>query len=485
MKKLCVLMGVVLLLSYVTLFSAAANSAQMHWEGVSSTGAIITDGNSPIVVEKELLTFDIAEYPQQYYTDIDEYLSYTGKVTAEYTFYNPADYTVTARLVFPFGSQPTYASSYDSETGTRRDHADTEKYGVTVNGEAVEATLRYTLSERGAQFELTKDLALLHDGFVEDDFYSPDLPVTIYLYRVSGIDEQKYPAANVAFDVSETDYPGSRLYLVDQSGSHYQKSSNTQRMSIWAENDQKIALYVIGEPLSEPIEWNFYENGGVENREQIDGTIVNYETETLTFREFAMQGWFEEHTNVSESDWYNAKVALLKDAEQTSYGSMLYMWHANLNAPTLMRWYEYEITLEPGERIVNTVTAPIYPAIDLTYEPDVYEYTYLLSPATTWGQFGELKIVINTPYFVAESSLDGFEKTDGGYVLTRSGLPDGELIFSLSESDAPTKPPRNITNYIPIELIISFSVMGGVALLLIGGVVTIVVIVRKRKKAIL
>ena len=482
MKKLCLLMSVTLLMLCAAL-PATANSAQMHWEGVSSTGAIITDGESPIMVEKELLTFDIAEFPQEYYSNIDEYLSYTGKVTAEYTFYNPADYTVTARLLFPFGTQPMYAASYDSETGTRRENADTEKYGVTVNGEAVETTLRYTLSGRGAQFELTKDLALLHDGFVEDDFYSPDLPVTIYLYRVSGIDEQKYPAANVAFDIGETDYPNSRLYLVDQSGSHYQKSSSTQRMSIWAKNDQKIALYVIGEPLSEPIEWRFYENGGVENREQIDGTIVNYETETITFREFALQGWFEEHTTVSESDWYNANVAMIKDAEQTSYGSMLYLWHVQIGEPTLMRWYEYEITLAPGERIVNTVTAPIYPAIDLTYEPDVYEYTYLLSPATTWRQFGELKIVVNTPYFITESTLDSFEKTDSGYVLTRNGLPDGELIFTLSESETPTKPPRKVTNYIPIEIIISFSVMAAVALVLIGGVVTIVVIVRKRKKA--
>ena len=119
MKKLCLLMSVTLLMLCAAL-PATANSAQMHWEGVSSTGAIITDGESPIMVEKELLTFDIAEFPQEYYSNIDEYLSYTGKVTAEYTFYNPADYTVTARLLFPFGTQPMYAARYDSETGTRR-----------------------------------------------------------------------------------------------------------------------------------------------------------------------------------------------------------------------------------------------------------------------------------------------------------------------------------------------------------------------------
>ena len=482
MKKLCALMCVTLMLSCIAALPISANSAQMHWEGVSSTGAIISDGDCPIVVEKELLTFDIDSFPQEYYSNVEDYLAYTGKVSAEYTFYNPADYTVTARLLFPFGTQPMYASSYDSESGTRRDHADTEKYDVTVNGEAVEKTLRYTLSDRNVQFDLTKDLALLHNGFVEDDFYSPDLPVTMYFYTVSGVDTVEYPAATAAFDISENDYPNSRLYLEGQSGSHYQKRTNAQRMGIDAENGQKIVMWVIGEPLTKPLEWLFYENGGVEDKQRIDGVMTLYETKTSTFREFAQMGWFEEHTTVSESDWYNAKVALLKDAEATSFGSMLYLWHARLDAPTLMRWYEYDITLEPGERIVNTVTAPIYPAIDLEYEPDIYEYTYLLSPATTWKEFGELKIVVNTPYFVTESSLEGFEKTEGGYILMRNGLPEGELIFTLSESETPTKPPRKLTNYIPIEIIISFSVMAAIALVLVGGVIAIVVIVKKRKK---
>ena len=476
-------MCIALLRSCIAALPIAANSAQMHWEGVSSTGAIITDGDSPIIVEKELLTFDIDSFPQEYYSDIEEYLAYTGKVSAEYTFYNPADYAVTARLMFPFGTQPMYSSSYDSETGTRRDHADTEKYDVTVNGEAVEKALRYTLSDRNAQFDLTKDLALLHDSFVEDDFYSPDLPVTIYYYTVSSVDTEKYPPATAAFDIAENDYPDSRLYLEGQTGAHYQKKENAMRIGIDAENDGKIVLWVIGEPLEKMPEWKFYENGGVEDKERIDGVMTLYETETTTFREFAQIGWFEEHTTVSESDWYNAKVAMLKDAEAASFGSMLYLWHARLDAPTLMRWYEYEITLEPGERIVNTVTAPIYPAIDLEYEPDVYEYTYLLSPATTWKAFGELKIVINTPYFIADSALEGFEKTENGYVLARNSLPEGELIFTLSESETPTKPPRTVTSYIPIELIISFSVMTAVALMLIGGTIAVVVIVKKRRKA--
>lgn len=90
-----------------------------------------------------------------------------------------------------------------------------------------------------------------------------------------------------------------------------------------------------------------------------------------------------------------------------------------------MRWYEYTLTLGPGQALKNEVTAPLYPAIDAGYTPSLYAYTYLLSPAKTWTQFGELKVVVNTPYYMTECGIDGFTKTDGGYALTLPGLPEG------------------------------------------------------------
>ena len=81
---------------------AYANSAQRHWSGTDVTGAVVTGEDCPIVVERELLTFDVQEFPEQYYPDTDSFLAYTGKVTAEYTFRNPADYTVNGSAVRGF-----------------------------------------------------------------------------------------------------------------------------------------------------------------------------------------------------------------------------------------------------------------------------------------------------------------------------------------------------------------------------------------------
>ena len=429
---------VVVLLSS-TAMPAFANSAQTRFEGVNSTGAIMTDKESPIIVEKELLTFDIQEFPAEYYATADKFLAYGAKVTAEYTFYNPSEYTVTSTLLFPFGNLPDYNSGvYDEEIGGNIYFNDTDKFDITVDGEAIDKKVRHSLHYYHDQFDLEKDLALLHDSFVSDGFYSPDLTVTKYTYKISGVDTDTYNAADVAFDVSKGNGK-TVFYLPEQSGGHKQ-NDDQMRISTWVDkNERVVELYVIGEPTAELPEWKFYENGAVEDGKEISGSMTLENTETYTFKEFALEGWDEE-TGVSEVDWYNAVVAeLLADETHYEYPIVdLERYSDGLNR-YLMRWYEYEITLEPGERIVNAVTAPMYPAINLNYEPAIFRYTYLLSPAKTWKSFGELEIVVNTPYYITESNIEDFTKTENGYSLTLDGLPDGELEFVLCSAEKAIK----------------------------------------------
>ena len=482
MKRMLISLLALLLLAGVMLVPVNANSAQSKWEGVDQSGAIIANGDSPIVVEREVLTFDLQQFPQSYYREVEEFLAYTGKVTAEYTFYNPSDMTVTATLLFPFGCEAQYGIFYDEST--RLDNVDGEKYDVLINGAPIEKKLRHTLSYHGSQFDLEKDLGLLSDTFVQDDFYSPDLAVTKYTFRISGVDTEEYRAADVAFDVPQG--MGSyRIYFPDQQGAHTQGNKEMRIGTSVRENGHEFDLYVFGTPFGTMPEWKVYENGGVEDKEEIAGSVEHVDTATMTFKEFALSNWRED-SGVSEVDWYNATVAEISDGRNhyDRYPIAEAGRHASDFRGSLMRWYEYEIVLQAGERVVNAVTAPIYPAINLQYEPDVFTYTYLLSPAHTWASFGALEIVINTPFFVTESSLEGFEKTETGYVLVRDGLPDGELVFTLSESENPVKPVKKVTDFVPIELIISFSLIGCGALLLIaGGIgITIVIVRSKRKK---
>jgi len=427
MKRFIAAFLVLLLLFGGSPMPVSANSAQTYWAGVDSTGVIITDGESPIVVEHELLTFDLQEFPSNYYRSEEEFLAYTGKVTAQYTFYNPSALTVTAKLLFPFGREVWYGVS---------DNADALKYDIFINGEAIEKKIRHTLSDN-AQFTLEQDLALISDGFAKDPFYAPELTVTAYKFSVSGIDTTTYKSATVAFDVPKG-LGNYRFYLPEHRGSQRQDDGD---MRVIGSAKESFYIYVFGEPPALMPEFKFYQNGAARDNERISGTASLVSSQSMTFKEFVLDSWSEE-TGVSETDWYNATVADLHRGHRNTEYPVVFRNSYRLQ-DNLMRWYEYEITIEPGGRIVNTVTAPIYPSIDLDYNPAVYGYKYLLSPAKTWKSFGTLEVVVNTPYYITESSLEGFEKTDTGYKLTLPGLPDSELTFTLSTSENPEAPRNN------------------------------------------
>lgn len=434
-RSAAVLAGLVLFLSLCRAFPAQANSARTFWTGTAGTGAVVTDEDCPVVVEQERLTFDIREFPESSYLEVSDFLAYSGTVTAEYTFYNPAEYEVSATLAFPFGTLPSYVhlsdeDLYEGEAGRRLLVPDGALYQVEADGEAVETALRHTLFLSGEKFELERDLARLQDGFLKDGFYQPELSVTHYTYMPAGVDTETYPAANAAFVLS-ADGAKTRVLLEQQNGGR--TLDDAVRLELWVEPDEPVVVHVIGEPLEQMPDWKFYENGSCEN--EIGGTMTLVETETETLQAFALSQ-YNPKSGILEHDWYNAVVESMKvhEWEQGALDG------ADLRLDVsrqLMRWYEYPLTIGPGERVVNTVTAPIYPSIDAGYEPPVYEYTYLLSPAQTWADFGTLEIQVNTPYQMLEQKLEEFEANSSGYTKRLDGLPEGELTFRLCEEKSP------------------------------------------------
>ena len=290
---------------------------------------------------------------------------------------------------------------------------------------------------------LDEDLPKLADSYICDSFFVPDMPVRVQRYSVTGIDKE-YGAATAAF-VINADSAKTRVLCEKQTGGARLKKGS--QASCWVQNGDTITVYIFGELPKEELIWTLYENGACEK--VIEGTVSS-EFSEMTFKDYALRG-YDENSGILESDWYNAQVELLRLGSEI-WGNGLVQIEAGVFS--LMRWYEYTITLEPGQTLKNAVTAPLYPAIDADYTPSIYAYTYLLSPAKTWTQFGELDITVNTPYYMTECGIDGFTRTDSGYALTLPGLPEGELTFTLSEAERPQPPKRSILHLMPTELII-------------------------------
>ena len=468
-RKLSALLVTTAFLFGVGTSPASANSAQTSWSGVNSTGSYVTEEDCPVTVEQELLTFDLSEFPENHDQDEASFLDYSGKVTAQYTFYNPADYTITATLAFPFPDDFTS----DFKSGRVTFTSDTEKFTITADGSEIEKQLRHTFFPRYDKFDLERDLKRLRDGFADDPFYSPDLPVTLYTYRIEQLDEETYPDANVAVDLPGTEEGDRRCLLLEQSGEMSSLARGAMRVNAWAEEGMELHLYVIGEPFSQLPEWRFYQDNRTEESEEIDGRLTLVSSETLTFKEFALSRYSPE-SGILESDWYNAFVDSLNENswEGSSFIPLFEMASGVLDlSDDLMQWYIYELTLEPGQTLINTVEAPMYPfAINQRDYPTVYRYSFLLSPAQTWTEFGNLEIVINTPFYLYDSNLQGFEKTESGYTLTLNGLPEDGLLFSLS----PQLPEENLMIRLSVPILSAAAVLAATA--------AITVLIRRRKK---
>ncbi len=457
---------------------AYANSAQKYFDGVDATGAMMR-GDSPIVVEDETLAFDLRDFPLPSYDSNEQFLSYGGKVTATYAFFNPSEFTVTSTLCFPFGKLPSYAPDY-YDGGSD----DAHKYAVTLNQQSVEAKLRHTFSYPYESFDVERDLDLLTDGYVEDDFFSPDLPVVKYSCVVLDIEQTSdmyYPCA--ALDIVGDD--GPRVYFPGINSMNT-LSNGVYRVGKWAEVGDELIVYAFGANSAQDgmPKWKFFLNGGLEDSDETQGTTSEIVAETMTFEEFALFGRSDENdADISKTDWYNAIVTQLKNERKTDecpavdlvgYGYTL--------RQNLLRWYEYEIVFAPGERVLNSITAPIYPTIESNFDPPKYNYTYLLSPAKTWSDFGTLEITINTPYFLLGNSSDfsnGFQKTDDGYKLTSDGLPSGELTFTLCASEDPVAESGSIAG-VMIAIAMLLAAIFGAALQIVGfasgGIVSVLLI---------
>ncbi len=413
---------IIIILASFCCVPAFANSAIRKWEGSTTHGVVSGNGQCPVSVLHETLTFDIPHFPD------DEYTQYSAKVTAEYTLHNPSQEDVTVRLAFPFGKRPSH--HYFKE-----EDFDASKYGISLNGQSLDAQLRHTYLY--GQFDLQIDLPKLRDTYLEDEFYSKELPVTHYVYEVYKTEETRnaYACAELLI---EQNLGGSTKLLVPGGVLLRDAAGDIIRVTVSSgDTRQLIDVYVLGAPIETMPAWRLqYSNTDL----PFDGEVNLVSTNTLTYYELAMLE-YEGHENMLEHDWYNAITdSLIKN--EGRYGTLQTNYYQLDISDSLMQWYEYEITIGAGETVKNSVTAPMFPGIDQGYEPPIYVYHYLLSPATTWASFGTLDVIINTPYYLV-NDIYAYESFDGGYRKHFDSLPSGELSFTLSSAENPKSTGMN------------------------------------------
>ena len=184
--------------------------------------------------------------------------------------------------------------------------------------------------------------------------------------------------------------------------------------------------------------------------ELIDGSVTVEKKPVCLLKDYLLK-FRPDWLDASDVDWYNVSLNILKNRKYVTQKS-------DFNFYSLFCWYDYVLTFAPGETLVNTVVAPLYPTINLRYKPAVFEYVYLLSPASTWADFKDLTIRINNgggyliesvtqerpvlPYGSVNAGRTEALSSEKGvdfYEAHFDKLPDGEFVFRLCSAEYPIR----------------------------------------------
>lgn len=461
--------------------SANANSGPTHWNGVTASGAVFSDENCPIVAESELLTFNVNQFIG-YGTEKEELLNYNSDFSAEYTFKNPTQNTVNATLAFPLGEHSDFGY-WENGEGSHTDNyiyledlfAEKGLYRVFADGKQIDAQTRYTFHEAG-DFDFTKESKRLCGGYREHGFFYRDMPV--YFYKFSFVSEEK------EFFRAEATVNGTNGLRFGGDYGSVENGQNKTALTYSVRGGDEVELYSVGGEIDvDAISWEFYKTSGYLglNIKEVDAQAV-YEpksAEQTTFEKYVFKG-YSGGNGVSETakqDFYNAVLDYIDEYLQTSMLPKSYNFLQG--SSYLMRWLVYDLNFSAGQTIKNTVCAPLFSGGRYDYDPHVYNYSYLLSPARQWSGFKSLEIRLNTPYYLINSSLS-FEKTDGGYIYKQDGLPTGELEFELCMVEN----PKHMVNYGYTVVAVIIIALGAAAILIPLAIIIILIVclVKRSKK---
>jgi len=396
-------------------------------DGSDAEGVFIAT-DTGAVLKNISITFDLNDLPVIYYSGENE--DYTGSVKAEYTVFNPTEDEVTVRMTYPISSIPAYAYG---------EGGDPSKISITVNGEEADLSLRHVYDSYSypSRFD-----SLLSDEYLSNEYVSPDMTVTKYVFRQSDVTEDW---AYIGFDVEKGKMPGSCIYLGKLSGA-WDHAENMLRFHLPADgNGATYELYAFGDELDSLPNWKFYKDITLRDEEEIEGKMTLVGTESLTLSEYATQH-YDESLGISETDWFNM---IANDISGTIEYGRDYTSLGCLNEAYkgyIVSGYVYYITLAPGEEATTSVESYIYPSVETAYDPYTYKYNHNLPYEYADIYSGAITVTVNTPYYMIDNHGFDFEKTDSGYSLSFTQIEKAEdntdvkyggVWFTLCESENP------------------------------------------------
>lgn len=428
--------------------TAYANSAQMKYNTQSERFELLAVKDSEISVNNEHLLFDFGKNKIN-----DTYKYPLGEVTATYDMRNAGE-DKTVMMGFPFT--------------TTIENLRKEKAQINMNGENIDFTKYYVFIEPNVITNLTFEEIL--EGINSQETIDENLLGKIYIFNF-GISDNSINA-QVEFDVN---FSQTTIIRKNFNGYGISSTSSTTchvKLTSWiganAEN-RTAYLYVFGEDINnievKSIDQNqketpYYkytiDTSDIVIKDYINTLYENmdeqeYKTALVKFSEFFQSG----------EEYINEEYEIINDVFQTNCVALL----------------GYTTTLKGNsESNILKVSYSIEGGYNAYYEPTLYLYNYISSPAKNWASFGKLTVEIKTCEsvpFVIKSNLEFMQKGNNTYIYEGEGIPTGNIEFGLCASENPKYNPRK--NQRTVFLIIIFYVFIG--LIIIGITVSLGILI--------
>ncbi len=441
------------------------------WQGAGNANPVIYTEDTPVIMESQRVTFDIPSFPMGEFKEGNE--AYSASVTAEYQLYNPTEEEITVEAWLPVWDRGTYYEEWDMEKLPEA------PYTLTAGEEVLPYTIRYIAITGNYPVTSLDSLGRGSVSFLQDDFFTPELKVTVYTFPIGANDRgwKEDQLRYVGFVLPEiTENAKVAIPQMMYYGSVYDEEGRetmlpaTEEWGWDAEEEAPVLqVYFLGEaPTEAPClrifqSWNDW-HAYFDDELPADIFVGEYTVEETTLLELT-ETLRPQEPEIDQVDWYNAMVSkMCWDEERNPQGiltldeSYLPWWDPEIDEATpdrelmefyfneygryrgdrslsgnLMSCYVYSLTIGAGERLTHTIQAPLDPGIYYSFEIPTYKYLYLFSTAESWGGVGTTEIVVNTPYEMTWSNLNRFVPGEGTYTMTTTGNLETDLYFELEK----------------------------------------------------